>query len=107
MTDEERKQFINEYCRNLGNIKIKCDYCKFVEDCVDYGWDGCRKFTPKLKRCPFCGSEAKIGRIFGHDTVYCSECDACILPSPYNSFANTEKELGKSIETWNKRVVAE
>ena len=47
MKDEERKQFINEYCRNVGNIKIKCDDCKFVEDCVDYGWDGCRKFTPK------------------------------------------------------------
>lgn len=47
MTDEERKQFINEYCRNVGNIKIRCDDCKFVEDCVDYGWEGCRKFTPK------------------------------------------------------------
>ena len=38
MTDEERKQFINEYCRNVENIKIKCDDCKFVDDCVDYGW---------------------------------------------------------------------
>ena len=47
MTDEERKQFINEYCRNVGNIKIKCDDCKFVEDCVDYGWEGCKKFTQK------------------------------------------------------------
>ena len=47
MTDEERKQFINEYCRNVGNIKIKCDDCKFVEDCVDYGWQECKKFTPK------------------------------------------------------------
>lgn len=27
-------------------VKIKCDDCKFVDDCVDYGWDGCRKFTP-------------------------------------------------------------
>ena len=27
-------------------VKIKCDDCKFVENCVDYGWDGCRKFTP-------------------------------------------------------------
>ena len=47
MTDEERKQFINEYCRNVGNIKIKCDDCKFVDDCVDYGWEGCKKFTQK------------------------------------------------------------
>ena len=28
-------------------VKIKCDDCKFVEDCVDYGWDSCKKFTPK------------------------------------------------------------
>ena len=27
-------------------VKIKCDDCKFVEDCVDYGWLGCKKFTP-------------------------------------------------------------
>lgn len=47
MTEQERKQFINEYCRNVGDIKIRCDDCKFVEDCADYGWDGCRKFTPK------------------------------------------------------------
>ena len=47
MTDAERKQFINEYCRNVGNIKIKCDDCKFVDDCVDYGWQECKKFTQK------------------------------------------------------------
>lgn len=27
-------------------VKIRCDDCKFVDNCVDYGWDGCRKFTP-------------------------------------------------------------
>jgi hypothetical protein len=27
-------------------VKINCDDCKFVEDCVDYGWYGCKKFTP-------------------------------------------------------------
>ena len=27
--------------------KIKCDDCKFVEDCVDYGWKDCKKFTSK------------------------------------------------------------
>ena len=43
----EHEQFINEYCRNVGNIKIRCDDCKFQENCVDYGWDGCKKFTPK------------------------------------------------------------
>ena len=28
-------------------VKIKCDDCKFVEDCVDYGWEDCKKFTQK------------------------------------------------------------
>ena len=28
-------------------VKIKCDDCKFVENCVDYGWKDCKKFTPK------------------------------------------------------------
>ena len=31
----------------IKEVKIRCDDCKFVEGCVDYGWDGCRKFTPK------------------------------------------------------------
>ena len=49
-----------EYCRDAKNpvvtgcsaywkaegVKIRCDDCKFVENCVDYGWDGCKKFTP-------------------------------------------------------------
>jgi hypothetical protein len=57
----------------------------------------------ELRKCPFCGGEAKIGRIFGHESVYCTKCDACILPSPYD----TEDELNKSIEAWNKRVPQE
>jgi hypothetical protein len=28
-------------------FKIRCDDCKFKESCVDYGWDGCKKFTQK------------------------------------------------------------
>ena len=28
-------------------VKTKCDDCKFVENCVDYGWKDCKKFTPK------------------------------------------------------------
>ena len=28
-------------------VKIKCDDCKFQEECVDYGWQECKKFTQK------------------------------------------------------------
>ena len=31
----------------MTDVKIKCDNCKFVENCVDYGWQECKKFTPK------------------------------------------------------------
>ena len=54
----------------------------------------------ELRRCPFCGGEAKIGMIFGHKSVYCTKCDACILPSTYAD----KDELKKSIEAWNRRV---
>ena len=46
IAEERRRMLVDEYCRNVGNIKIKCDDCKFVEDCVDYGWKDCKKFTP-------------------------------------------------------------
>ena len=47
IAEEHRRILVDEYCRNVGNTKIKCDDCKFVEDCVDYGWQECKKFTPK------------------------------------------------------------
>lgn len=31
----------------MTDVKIRCDECKFVEDCVDYGWEDCKKFTQK------------------------------------------------------------
>lgn len=31
-------------------FRIKCDNCKFALECVDYGWDGCKKYTPMPKQ---------------------------------------------------------
>lgn len=31
----------------MTDVKIKCDRCKFVDVCVDYGWSECKKFTQK------------------------------------------------------------
>ena len=43
----------------MTDVKIRCDDCKFVENCVDYGWQECKKFTPKprepmTKLCDTC-----------------------------------------------------
>ena len=40
------------FCDGTGevmtnDIKIRCDDCKFQENCVDYGWQDCKKFTQK------------------------------------------------------------
>ena len=31
----------------MTDVKIRCDDCKFQENCVDYGWQDCKKFTSK------------------------------------------------------------
>lgn len=31
----------------MTDVKIKCDSCKFVDGCVDYGWRECKKITQK------------------------------------------------------------
>ena len=60
----------------------------------------------EIKKCPFCGGEAKIEEFYEFDgyqgesasyLVYCSGCD-CILTTHKNS---TKKEI---IELWNRRV---
>ena len=62
-------------------VKIKCDDCKFVEDCVDYGWLGCKKFTPAPSEpmtneewlCEL-STEAKAGWL--GSVVKCNSCPA-------------------------------
>ena len=54
----------------------------------------------ELRKCPFCGGEAKVTLILGHYTVACTNCMACILGSPYEM----DREPDTAIEAWNKRV---
>lgn len=56
----------------------------------------------KLKRCPFCGGEAKVHKMkvnFMYEewaySIYCYECQAQVR------YTNT---LNKAIEEWNKRI---
>ena len=46
----EWEQHECEVCNGTGEVqertKIKCDDCKFEPECADYGWLGCKKFTP-------------------------------------------------------------
>lgn len=52
----------------------------------------------ELKKCPFCGGEAKLGIIEYRyeNTVECSQCN-CLLDNIY-----TSKE--QAIQAWNKRT---
>lgn len=97
MTDEERKQFINEYCRNVGNIKIKCDDCKFVEDCVDYGWEGCKKFTQKQ---PHTNEEWLCGLSTEEKADKLTDFSFWLVPTIPSE--DKREQIRKKIELWLK-----
>lgn len=53
----------------------------------------------KLKKCPFCGGEAEIGRIqAGREVYYRVSCEEC---SGSGAWFHTEAE---AIAAWNRRV---
>jgi hypothetical protein len=61
------------------HVKIKCDDCKFVDDCVDYGWEGCKKFTQKASEAQtneewFAGLSTKEKAKVLANATYSSAC---------------------------------
>lgn len=52
----------------------------------------------ELKKCPFCGGEAKIYKLFDYISKYRVECTYCDM---YTSAYATKEE---AIEAWNRRV---
>ena len=49
-----------------------------------------------LKRCPFCGGEAKISMFIGNPFVTCTECMGSIFP-------NVGQSKEEAIKAWNTR----
>ena len=49
-----------------------------------------------LKRCPFCGGEAKIDT--GYHTVFCVWCTSCLVRTNY------EDSIEKVIAVWQRRL---
>ena len=73
-------------------VKIKCDDCKFVEDCVDYGWEGCKKFTPAPSKPQtneewFCQlpTEEKAKFLFEHGVICCQFCKGDCIEIDYKT----------------------
>lgn len=52
----------------------------------------------ELKRCPFCGGEARLYKAFDYVSKYRVECTKCFV---YTLNCDTEKE---AIKAWNRRV---
>lgn len=53
--------------------------------------------TKELRRCPFCGGEAKVSLFLGYYGVACTECLGTMMPG----YKTTKEE---SIEAWNRRT---
>ena len=54
----------------------------------------------ELKKCPFCGGEAKTSRVFGRAGVVCMECDA-------NIRMYLDASMEEAIQAWNTRKPVE
>lgn len=75
-----------EYCNGTGQVqertKIRCDDCKFEPDCVDYGWEGCKKFTPnepphnQTNFSEITETPEKLAEFIHTVTQQCHECGA-------------------------------
>ena len=71
-------------CNGTGEVqeqtKIKCDDCKFEPDCVDYGWEECKKFTPTKKTKTIfddiTSSPERLAEFIHTVTQQCHECGA-------------------------------
>lgn len=60
----------------------------------------------KLKRCPFCGSQAEFyGDGRGAGISVCCPNDDCIINGSY-SFKGDD-QIEKATEMWNKRILSD
>ena len=58
----------------------------------------------ELKRCPFCGGEARLQKINKHGAYYviCKTC-GCRTPKYQHRFTSKEERQEDAIEAWNTR----
>lgn len=59
------------------------------------------KYSDDLKSCPFCGGKAHIALFLGRYSVVCTNCPACMVPSPINY--DEYKDTFELVECWNTR----
>jgi hypothetical protein len=65
----------------------------------------------KLKRCPFCGSKARIEKSWRFDNTFASQCtnDNCIASNredgEFGGFESDFNTKNKAIESWNTRPI--
>lgn len=52
----------------------------------------------ELKKCPFCGGEAKIYKLFDYVSKYRVECMNCDMCSP------NQNKSEEAMKAWNRRV---
>lgn len=86
----------------IKEIKIRCDDCKFVGECVDYGWGGCRKFTPTPKQPlthfqRITQTEETLAEWLGENVDYCRTmwywaCDKCDWSKKHESCMNDKEK---------------
>ena len=95
--EEAKSTFLLEHCAERCDGYQKDDACENCE--INVAIKALDKMT-ELKKCPFCGSEARLNTCSGKYFVECTHETWCeVLPKTW--LYNTEKE---AIEAWNRRA---
>ena len=95
--DDAKSTFLLEHCAERCGGYQKDDACENCE--INAAIEALDKMT-ELKKCPFCGSEARLNTCSGKYFVECTHETWCeVLPKTW--LYNTEKE---AIEAWNRRA---
>lgn len=59
-------------------------------------------FKPsKLKPCPYCGGEAFVKELLGHQYIECKHKSRCLIAP--NTWLQSSQPLRKQIRAWNRR----
>lgn len=93
-------------------VKIRCDDCKFGEECGDYGWEMCKKFTPIPKQPQtnfqrITESEEVLAEFIVKACMIAEQDQACSLLDVYKRAMSTDYKLNvfltKELIEWLKQ----
>lgn len=113
---------VDEVLSFFGGYTSKCHMCGYKDTCTD-NTAKCYRFpmglniwlmqehkdVPKVKPCPFCGSESvyilsKDGYNDKTAIIFCNACKSVVFIEDNEGEGFDDKTVARAIEAWNRRA---